>query len=248
MSQAPDIDLRPLSEAEVAEYLFRHPDFLARHPELLAVLAMPERDIAGAEPQSGEAGGGEVVDLHQAMLARLRAELSRSQQREGELIASSRSNLHTASRIHAAVLALLGARTFEHLIDTVTTDLGVLLDVDVVSLCVEGGEVPQIGRGTAYDGVRVVPDGLVTEFLGAGNDVVLRGNVVGDKRVFGSGAGLVRSEALIRLRIRPQPPQALVAFGSREPDYFDPSQATELIAFLGQVLEHGLREWLDLPD
>ncbi|MEI9985008.1 MAG: hypothetical protein WDN69_18470 [Aliidongia sp.] len=59
----------------------------------------------------------------------------KSQQRA--LIATSRSNLSSQQRIHAAVLALLAATSFEQLIQTVTTDLAVLLDIDVVTLCIE---------------------------------------------------------------------------------------------------------------
>jgi uncharacterized protein YigA (DUF484 family) len=40
----------------------------------------------------------------------------------------------------------------------------------------------------------------------------------------------------------------LLAFGSRDPHRFDSGQATELIDFLGSVLEHVIRIWLHLPD
>ena len=39
--------------------------------------------------------------------------------------------------MHKAILSMLAAESFEHFIEMVTTDLVVLLDVDVVTLCVE---------------------------------------------------------------------------------------------------------------
>ena len=61
-----------LSETQVAEFLQTNPDFLKRHPELLSVLEAPERAFADVDP-----AGGDVVDLQDAMLARVRADLDK---------------------------------------------------------------------------------------------------------------------------------------------------------------------------
>ena len=66
--------------------------------------------------------------------------------------------------------------------------------------------------------------------------------------LFAGGSTLVRSDALVRLSISPATPPVLLAFGSRDPHRFDTGQATELIDFLGSVLEHVIRIWLHLPD
>ena len=63
----------------------------------------------------------------------------------------------------------------------------------------------------------------------------------------GAAAGLVRSDALIRLDIAEAAPPTLIAFGSRQPDHFHPGQGTELLNFLARVLEITIRAWLDLP-
>ena len=47
--------------------------------------------------------------------------------------------------------------------------------------------------------------------------------------MFGGGAGLVRSDALIRLKISAAAPPGLLAFGTRHPGYFNPGQGTELL-------------------
>ncbi len=224
-------------ERQVIEFLRRRPDFLARHPELLAALAVPGRMLNAGD-------GAPVIDLQQVMLDRLRGEIGRLHDSQGELLATTRSNVQTQTRIHASVLALLHAPSFAQLTETVTTDLAVLLDVDVVALCLEAGAVPRL----LPDGARVVPDGLVTELLGPSTGARVRENIHGDKRIYGSGAGLVRSDALLRLRVVPGGAQGLLAFGSRDHDCYQAGQATELICFLAQVLEHSIRAWLDLAE
>lgn len=225
---------RSVNARQVADYLRRHPDFLARHPDLLDSLHAP-----------GRVQGKGVVDLQTFMIERLRQEVIRLTGARDELVTHARDNLTVQNRIHRAVIALLEARSFEHFIETATTDLAVILDVDVVTIGVEQDwqdrtKVPV--RGVT----RLVP-GFVDDLLGPGGKLMLRDDIHGDAEVFGAGAGLVRSEALIRLSISPAAPKALLAFGSREPDHFHAGQGTELLSFLGQVVENSIRAWLDLP-
>ncbi|WP_207480209.1 DUF484 family protein [Arenibaculum pallidiluteum] len=218
---------------EVAAWLREHPDFLAQRPELAALLTPPRL----------ERGKG-VLDFQAFMLERLREELAQVKDQQRELLATSRANLNSQNRIHAAVLFLLDARSFEQFIQTVTTELAVLLDLDVAALVVEsnGRETPHVHAS----GVRVVPPGTVEELLGR-RPVLLRSDIQGDPEIYGQGAGLVRSEALLRLRVSDDTPAGLLAFGSREPDMFHSGQGTELVCFLARVVERCIRSWLDLP-
>ncbi|MBM3573300.1 MAG: DUF484 family protein, partial [Alphaproteobacteria bacterium] len=153
------------SAQAVAAYLRAHPNFLLEHPDLVHILTPPARTT---EPGPG-AG---VVDMQQFMLKRLQGEIDRLKRDQRELVQTGRSNLAIQTRVHAASLALLGASTFEHLIQIVTTDLAVLLDVDVVMLCVEpnGASVPVVRTA----GVQVLAAGTVDRLLGEGRDVMLR--------------------------------------------------------------------------
>jgi uncharacterized protein YigA (DUF484 family) len=234
LSQTPDDALASaprLTAAQVLDYLKRHPTFLQRHPELLDSQVPPARNH-----------GEGVVDLQQFMVERLRRDLTRLRGLQDELVANSRDNLSTQDRIHRAILALLDAESFEHLIEIVTTDLAVLLDVDVAALCVEAvnGSPPR-----SVEGVQVLPSGTVDRLLGQG-EVLLRDDSDGDETVFGPAAGLVRSDVLIRLTVGRTAPPALLVFGTRHPGYFNPGQGTELLSFLARVIEHCLRLWLGL--
>lgn len=220
-----------VTAAEVMEYLQRHPEFLTQHPDLLDSLKLPDRH-----------GGEGVVDLQQFMVERLRREVQRLRGDQDDLLSNSRDNLATQTRVHRAALALLEARSLANLVEIVTTDLAVILDVDVVTLCLERSE--GFTEPSRMEGVQLLDRGAVDGLIGREHEVLLRDEVTGDPLLFGGGAGLVRSDALIRLRFGDGMPQGLMAFGTRHPGYFDSGQGTELLSFLARILEHCVRSWL----
>ena len=131
------------------------------------------------------------------MLERFRHDLGRLQHEQKTLIALSRGNLASQCRVHKATLAMLKATSFEHLLQIVTTDLAVLIDVDVVTLGVES----TAARTTRMPlhGIHLLRSGMVDQVLGPDRDVLLFTDNKGDPALFGGAAGLVRSQALLRL-------------------------------------------------
>jgi len=225
--------LRDLTAERVAEYLRDNPDFLVDHPELFETLNTPQRE------------NGNVVDFQQAMVLRLKEENERLRNAQEFLVGTARNNQSIQSRVHDSVLAILRASSFESMVQTVTTDLAVLLDVDAVTIGVETGDVP-IPKAYAA-GIRALPEGAVDSMLGSNRDVMLMSQVTGDPRLFGAASGLVRSQALVRLKASSQAPVGLLALGSRKDDGFAPGQGTELLGFLARALETMIRQWLHLP-
>ncbi|MGB8273994.1 MAG: DUF484 family protein [Alphaproteobacteria bacterium] len=222
-------------EAAVASFLRRHPDFLARHSGLLRVLTPPSYS-----------SGNNIYDFQSFMIERLRADLDGVQADNRDLVITSRDNLAGQRRVHDAALALLGANEFQQLVHVATTDLAVILDLDVVTLCVEVAEtaLPHAVAG----GVFALQPGAVDELIGMGRDIVLTRNRPGERALFGSATGLVRSSALLRLKFGTHAPVGILALGSRRDEMFHPGQGTELLCFLARVLELCVRAWLDLPD
>jgi hypothetical protein len=223
-----------VTAAQVAAYLRRNPDFLARHPELLDVQVSPRRHK-----------GDGVVDLQQFMMERMKTDVARLRADQDEIIANSRDNLNTTERIHNAVIALLEAETFEQFIEIVTGDLAFLLEVDVVSLCIELTDVTS--RRPKHAGIQFLDRGAVDRLMGRNRKVWLRDEIEGDAEIYGGAAGLVRSDALLRVNVSKVAPAGLIAFGTRHPGYFHTGQGTELMSFLGRIIEFGVRSWLDLP-
>jgi len=219
------------SDARVAGFLRKNPDFLSRHPELLWFLAAPDREL-----------GDGVSDMQTAMIGQLRLEVARLKARQDEIVLTSRANLSTQGRVHECALAVLAAKSLEQAIQIVTTDFAVMLDLDIVTLCVETEADATIPVNTP--GLRVLSPGAVDAVIGENRKVVLHEDVAGDPEIFGGGAALVRSAAFIRLTISDGTPPALIAFGARRSGKFHAEQGTELLQFLGRVAERCIRLWL----
>src|SRR3546814_14003912 len=75
-------------------------------------------------------------------------------------------------------------------------------------------------------GLHTVPPGTVDALLGPNRTLLLRNDVTGDPEVFGGGAPLVRSDALVRLSVSSATPPALLAFGTRHAERFPSGRAS----------------------
>jgi hypothetical protein len=223
MAKAP----KQLDDAGVLAYLKANPDFFSAHPD-----ALP-----------GAPQGKGVVDFQQRMLEKLKSDKSNAQRLQKELVENVRANMANLNRIQMAVLVILEAENFEEFVETVTQDLPILLDVDTVNLVIESTskEIPFINQS----GIRFAKPGTVKKWLNTG-DALLQNNISGAEEIFGPGAGLVKSHALVRLEISQNTPAGIIAFGSRDPEAFQPHQAVDQIGFLAQVVERCFRIWLGL--
>jgi uncharacterized protein len=223
---------REITAREVMGYLRRHPEFLDEHPEALRLLRPPSRDV-----------GEGVVDFQHFLYERQRSELNRVNLEYRNLIAVSRGNLASQNRVHKAALTVLAAPSFGQLLQIVTTDLAVLLDVDVVTIAVENiaGITPRLN----VNGIHLLEAGTVEDVLGPEKAVVYDADVVGDPALFGGAAGLVRSQALLRLRFGRETPTGLLCIGTRKPGRFHPGLGTELLGFLGRIVGLAIGLWLN---
>jgi uncharacterized protein len=216
---------------DVIAYLRRHPDFLERHPEALRLMRAPSREL-----------GERVFDFQHFHVERLRQDLARLNLEHRTLIAASRGTLASQGRVHKAVLAILAAGSFEQLLQTVTTDLAVLLDVDIVTVGVESTAAPA-GKLSIH-GIHLLQAGAIEELLGPERTLLLRADEPGESMLFGAAAGLVRSQALLRLGFGRGAPLGLLCIGSRQPGRFHPGLGTELLTFLGRVISITISQWL----
>ena len=218
--------------AEVAEYLERHPDFFVHRPELFKAMQAP-----------GRFEDDHVVDFQQFQIERHRTEIDELRNCAQEVIETSRSNLTIQTRTHAAVLALLSARTFKQVSRIVIEDMPLLLDVDVVAFGFEptGLNLPEL---SATPDVRVLPQGTVDMTVGADHDTALYRDFMDDGTVFAAASSLVKSAACARLRPGLGLPPGLLALGSRG-DTFRPGQGTELLSFLARITELCIRRLME---
>lgn len=222
-----------LSAEDIIAWLKTHPEFLKKNPQAIDYLTAPK-----------EENGRKIADFQSYMIERLKADKTEAIETAKDIVETARNNMNNQARIHKAVLRLLEAQSFDEFIQTITSDITNLLDVDITTLVVEadGQEIPHIHT----NGIRVVPEGTIDNWM-RGKTILLQSDIGGIEPIYGAGATLVRSQSLVRIDVSMHTPPAVIAFGSRDPNLFQPNQATEQVSFLARVIERQFRSWLLLP-
>lgn len=227
-----------ISEDEVAAYLESNPDFFLARPHLLQRMTPPERWNNGA-----------VVDLQRHWVGVLKEEIEGLRACASTVIETSRENLATQLRMHAAVLGLLEAPDLGAVLELIREDLPELFQVDIACIGVEiappgtsaadPAAGPGPGSGDAAiglpDDVGLLPPGMVDEIFGDA-PVRLFGEIDDDGTLFGAACAVIRSAALVRLDPGAGTTPGLLAFGCCAPEAFSPRQGSELLRFLGHVV------------
>jgi len=221
---SPTDDEQTLMEAAVIDYLEQHPDFFNRHPQVLANITSPERWH-----------GDGVVDMQRFLLERRGQEMEEMRDCAMEVIETSRSNMSTQTRTHAATLAAIGCHSLDALLHIINNDWPFLLDVDVVCVGIESNVTSLHGtRDRTWIDLGI---GTLARLLDQDSNIVLRQSLSADeKTLFGEAAELVQSAAFARLSPGQGYPGCALMLGSRT-DTFHPGQGTELINYLSRVLE-----------
>lgn len=205
--------------------------WLQHHPEVLARLLGDEENL----PDTTES----VVDLQPFLMARLRREMDAIKSSAEDLIHTSRENMSTQGRTHEAILAMLDAEDFATLSDILSERVPLMLELDACVLCLETG--PQELPDEAAPYITPLPQGMVDLILGKNKPILLREKVEDGVNLYGPAAGLVCSDALVRLTpgygSGDPLPQALLALGARKEGTFYPGQGMELLTFFASVLE-----------
>lgn len=233
MSDTLEDDKISITAHDVMDYLRANPKFLLSYPEACEFLVPPKTG-----------GGKNVSDFQNFMIQRLKADKERVLETTQAIVENARSNMNNQQRIHSVVLRILEAQSFEEFIGIITMDLSTMLDTDISVLVVEasGTDIPHIHT----PGIRVVPEGTVDRWM-AGKTTLLQSDISGIEAIYGGGAALVASQALLRVDISKNTPPAILAFGSRDPMMFQDGQGTDMVAFLARVVERCFRSWLNLP-
>lgn len=220
-----------LREVDVVAYLRRNPRVLLNNPDLLTVLAPDTR----FEPETV------VVDMQRFVVDRLRRQVDDMKAASDRLVTTTRSNMSLVERTMECALALLYARDYNELAQILHDDLPVHLGVDAISIAFETDSLPL----EASHIVKALPHGTVDQLVGPDSSRI-RPDTEGEAIVYGSAAGLVRSDALIALPEGEGLPVGLFAVGCRAANHFEDGQGTELIAFLAHVSRYAVGRWWSL--
>lgn len=224
-----------LTADAVKQYLLANPDFILDDMDLIASMSAPRNAV-----------GDNVLDLQSVIIERLQHKVGQLRDIQAELIDAASINALTRDRVLVAVLKLMDAKSFEELIAFITepSGLAAALDLDTVALAVESkADVPGLG----VRGLRILEANGVDALIGSGEPYRLSEEINSNPGLYGGSAPHVRSEALVRLTFSNSTPPGILALGSAHPEQFHPSQAADLLEFMGRVVERAVRLWLDLP-
>lgn len=231
MTSPDNNDSPELTPETVLEWLKAHPDFVTRHPEACEYLT---------PPKNKENGKG-VADFQHYMVQKLRADRQAVMDTTREVIEISRANMQNLSRIHDAVLKVLECHTIEQFAQVLTDDICAILDLDLAAFVFETSRV--VNPYVNLPGIRLVPEGTIASWLGT-KPALLQSNIFGVEEIYGGGARLVRSQAVVRLDTASDLPPSVIAFGSRDPEMFTEGQGIEMVGFLTRVIEKSIERIL----
>jgi len=220
-----------LREADVIAYLRRNPRVLLNNPDLLGALAPDTRFETDTV----------VVDMQRFVVDRLRSQVDDMKAASERLVNTTRSNMSLVERTMECALALLYARDYNELAQILHDDLPVHLGVDAISIGFETDSLPI----EASHIVKTLPHGLVDQIVGPESSRI-RPDTEGEVALYGSAAGLVRSDALVALPEGEGLPLGVFAVGCRSANHFENGQGTELIAFLAHVTRYAVGRWWTL--
>lgn len=227
-----------LSEAQVADYLRKNPEFLVRHAD---ILTPPEQDL-----------GDGIIDFQHYLVKNLQKDSKDLKSRYQLLIEFCRDNMAVQTQVHQAAIRLIRARSLEQLLEIVSLDLTALFDVDVVRLGIEsdttGGDSLQFGRRAESGIVLIEPHTVASVFAGKKHVLLVEDCDVfqpdGFGTIFADCDDMVKSCALLRLELFQVQQPVLLAFGVRYKKRFHPGQGIELLSFLAQIVAHQLDHYL----
>jgi hypothetical protein len=215
-------------------------------------LILDDAEVMRALIEADGVAGRNVVDLRGALVKRLETRLARLEESRRSVIAAAYENLAGVSQVHRAALALLEAPDLPAFLRALVEDAPRILSLDVARLGVEGEDglpapLEALPPELAAHVVALPSEGVAAYLALGGGDgrdgVWLRAAPPEAELLYGDEAGAAGSEALVALDLGGGR-RGLLALGASDPARFSPDHGTDLVAFLGGVVERGLRRAL----
>ncbi len=201
-------------EQTVADYLRAHPDFLTRHPEVLAEIDIPHPT-------------GSAVSLIERQVRTLREQNHRMRDQLVELVSIARENDALARRLHRLTLALIEARTFDEVLNTLQDELRNLFRADAVEMKLFSAE--ELAAHRAERGPAMFTDFIERERPSCG---ALPAEQL--EYLFGPQAAETGSVALIPLHAPPL--VGVLAIGSHDPQRFHAEKSVDFLKRLADIV------------
>lgn len=206
----------------VRAFLRTEPEFLRQDEHLLGELGL-------------KVAGDNVIDFGPAALARAAAAHKREASVRQAIEDNARANYSAQAQTHAAVIDLLDARNHSDLARRVD-------EMARGRFGLSAGVVALEGPTRVPAGWHILAEGQVDMILGEA-PIARMGFFAPALLLFGDQAETIRSMALVRMAIWEPRREALIGFGSKDPEGFTSDMGTELVNFLARVVERTAERW-----
>ena len=213
----------PPSEAEIAEYLSKHPDFFERHSNLLLRMRLPH------------APSGATISLVERQIALLRQQNDTLQRNLRDLVAVARQNDLIVAKIHRLGIAFLREADRSERIELLESSLREDFGAHRAVVVLFGNAPERAGHGF----VRTVQrdDPQLQPFSSFLKSAKTRCGLLRDRQkqfLFGDDGAVLASAAMVPLG--EQAARGFLVIGNRDKDHFNPSGQTDFLERLGELV------------
>ena len=206
---------------DLRAWLKANPEHLLADHELLTELALRPAE--------------NVVVFGPAALSRLEAAVKRESGARRAIEHVARSNFSAQAQTHVTVLDLLESRNHTDLATRLDHACQARFGLAAATICLER-------PGSAPFGWRLLEPDSIARMLGE-HGLQRLGPADHQGALFGARGPEIHSMALVRMALWNGECDAIVAFGSSEPEGFTPDMGAELIAFVTRVVERVADRW-----
>ncbi len=215
--QPDEIDVLPLEEAAIVDYLTANPDFFTRHPSLLTELQLPHPS-------------GKAVSLVEHQIGILRERNVAMRRRMHELVQAARDNDNIFSKTRSLTLALLDTYSREALNEVLATYVLVDFEADYVC-CHLHGEGVSMDHMIHYDA-----EELPFAHLFNGEDAQCATLREEELALLFPISQHSDSGSAVMLPLGPDGATGMLCIGSRDPQRFSRDMDTLFVAYIADVL------------
>jgi uncharacterized protein YigA (DUF484 family) len=222
MSDATRATKKAVDPETIRDFLRTEPEFLRHDEDLLGELGL-------------RVDAANVIDFGPKALARAAAAHKREASVRQAIEANARANFSAQAQTHAAVIDLLDARNHSDLARRVD-------EMSMLRFGLATGIMALEGPTRVPAGWYALAEGQV-DMLAGEAPIARMGFFAPALPLFGDKAETIRSMALVRMAIWEPRREAVLAFGSTDPEGFTPDMGIELVNFLARVVERTAERW-----
>lgn len=215
----------PLSEAELADYLQRHPDFFERHQAVLLGLKLPH------------ATAGQAVSLVERQVAMLRQRNGELERQLGDLVAVARLNNALVEKMHRLTIEIIARRGLDARLEALEASLreDFAADRAVIVLFAAGGDRDGPGDGFVKRFDR--EDAALAPFSSFLRAAKPRCGALRERQrtvLLGAADADIASAAMVPLGSGGR--HGFIVIGSRDPEHFNPGKRMDFLGRLGELI------------